>query len=383
MYVTGGIGSMKQYEGFGKDYFLPEGTDEGGCYAETCASIGTMMLAQRILQYDLDSKYTDIMELCLYNAVLTAMSSDGKAFTYVNQLASSDADPCKRCDWFTVACCPPNTLRLLGQLSGYIYDETATGATTAVNVHLYIPSVHNFQIDGTMCSLKQESDYPWNGDISFSFDTPSNTDLEIRVRIPAFASNDWAIDPPAPDAQVRDGYLYLSSSYLKANKSFKLSLPLRPRLIAPHPFATNSNTLTLARGPIVYCVEDVDNSWVTDHFKSTQISKDCLDGLVEQKVQDEKTGDQCIALKVVNGASLLNIDGIEENRKGMPFVDVLPKASSSTASATNGMNGNHKARPQGPNDAKPLDELNFVPFYFRANRPTRGQCRVGLRRQQS
>jgi DUF1680 family protein len=49
-YVTGGIGAIKQWEGFGIDYFLPQGTDEGGCYAETCAAIGVMMLAERQLQ---------------------------------------------------------------------------------------------------------------------------------------------------------------------------------------------------------------------------------------------------------------------------------------------------------------------------------------------
>jgi uncharacterized protein len=50
MYVTGGIGAMKQWEGFGLDYFLPQGTDDGGCYSETCAAIGVMMFAERLLQ---------------------------------------------------------------------------------------------------------------------------------------------------------------------------------------------------------------------------------------------------------------------------------------------------------------------------------------------
>ncbi|KAJ6088297.1 Six-hairpin glycosidase [Penicillium sp. IBT 16267x] len=102
-YVTGGIGAMKKWEGFGIDYFLPQGTDEGGCYAETCAAIGVMMLAERLFQIELDSHYADIMELCLYNAVLTGMSLDGKAFTYVNQLASSDQDTSQRHEWFDVA----------------------------------------------------------------------------------------------------------------------------------------------------------------------------------------------------------------------------------------------------------------------------------------
>ncbi len=72
MYLTGGIGSMMQWEGFGIDYFLPQGSDEGGCYNETCASIGVMMLAERLLHIELNSKYADVMELCLYNAVMTA-----------------------------------------------------------------------------------------------------------------------------------------------------------------------------------------------------------------------------------------------------------------------------------------------------------------------
>jgi len=43
MYLTGGIGAMGQWEGFGRDYFLPQGWDEGGGYAETFAAIGVMM----------------------------------------------------------------------------------------------------------------------------------------------------------------------------------------------------------------------------------------------------------------------------------------------------------------------------------------------------
>lgn len=72
MYLTGGIGSMMQWEGFGNDYFLPQGSDEGGCYNETCASIGVIMLAERLLHLELDSRYADVMELCLYNAVMTS-----------------------------------------------------------------------------------------------------------------------------------------------------------------------------------------------------------------------------------------------------------------------------------------------------------------------
>jgi hypothetical protein len=63
-------------------FSLSQGTDEGGCYAETCAAISVVMIAQRMLQintissltcrlynnhiqYDLSHKYGDVMESCL------------------------------------------------------------------------------------------------------------------------------------------------------------------------------------------------------------------------------------------------------------------------------------------------------------------------------
>lgn len=391
MYSTGGIGSIKQYEGFGVDYFLPEGTDEGGCYAETCASIGVMMLAQRILQYDLDHKYGDVMELELYNAVLTAMSSDGKSFTYVNQLASSDTDLCKRSDWFTVACCPPNMLRLLGQIGGYICNDRTQDSMHVIDVHLYIPSVHTFELDGERNALTQRTNYPWEGDVEFCLNAelPSSANLQLRLRIPSFASHNWQINPPIPLAQllVRNGYLYLPPSYLRANAKFTLSLPLHPRLISPHPYATNAGTLTLARGPIIYCVEDVDNPWVTDHFKSTQISADCLDKIVQRHVRDDATGDKYVALRVKNSASVLDTSKVKSRKGGLPFVEATCE-SHQTESTTNGVKGMANGHVNGINGHKHesgrgfrmLEELNFVPFYFRANRGGRGHSRVGLRR---
>jgi DUF1680 family protein len=190
MYLTGGIGAMKQWEGFGLNYFLPQGTDEGGCYAETCAAIGVMMLAERILQYDLDRQYTDIMELCLYNSMLTSMSHDGTKFTYVNQLASSDQDPSKREEWFTCACCPPNVLRLLGQIGGYIYTQTVQ-LPSQVNVHLYIPSSYNFEVDGQPGVLTQKSNWPWDGKVEFQVETKSQ-DVGLALRIPG-CTDSWKV----------------------------------------------------------------------------------------------------------------------------------------------------------------------------------------------
>ena len=101
MYITGGIGTEPNWEGFAHfPWFLPQSTDEGGCYAETCASIACMMTSERILSWGLDGKVRDTMELCLLNAVLGGGSLDGKQFSYANKQATSGEETAMRKDWF-------------------------------------------------------------------------------------------------------------------------------------------------------------------------------------------------------------------------------------------------------------------------------------------
>ncbi|OAP56874.1 hypothetical protein AYL99_08986 [Fonsecaea erecta] len=353
MYTTGGIGAMKQWEGFGLDYFLPQGTDEGGCYAETCAAIGVMMLAQRILQYDLDRRFGDVMELCLYNAVLTSMSHDGTKFTYVNQLASSDTDLSKREEWFTCACCPPNVLRLLGQIGGYIYTEQEGKRSSQVNVHLYIPSTFQFQAGDEPAILTQKTNWPWSGKVEFELQTKSSQ-ISLALRIPAWATS-WKVVPSPPTSAPEKGYLVLPAAWVSENPSFTLEVDFRPRLVAPHPY-TNQDTLALTRGPIVYCIEDFDNPWVEDHFKSVQLDPECV--VQDEAVTDEATGETYVALVVKEGASLLQVQNID-------------------AHPTLGAEELHSVE---KSDDKVIKELKFVPYYFRANRGGRGHARVGLRR---
>lgn len=355
MYVTGGIGAIKQIEGFGQDYYLPQGTDEGGCYGETCASIGVMMLAQRLLQINLDGSFADIMELCLYNTVLTSMSHDGKGFTYENQLASSDEDLSRRSDWFTVACCPPNVSRLLGQIGGYTWSHEADNATKSatVLVHLYIPGTLRFSVGDQDVQVTQKTEYPWNGDIDFEIDSAA-VEVDLKLRIPAWASTS-TLEPPCPEAGlVEKGYLTLPAKWVSEHKTFRLTIPLKARWLAQHPL-TNQHTLSRVRGPVVYCVEDVDNPWVDDHFKSVYLDyKGTWD---EQKVTDSITGDKYVALTLNDGARQLNIANIT----GGPLIDAKELQSHLEAS-------------------EPIRKLHFVPYYFRANRGGKGHMRVGLKR---
>ncbi|WAO83287.1 Hypothetical protein NCS54_00047200 [Fusarium falciforme] len=344
MYMTGGVGAIKQWEGFGIDYFLPQGTDEGGCYNETCVSIAVMMLAERILHLDLDAHYADIMELCLYNTVMTAMSLDGKAFTYVNQLTSTEADKNVREEWFWCACCPPNLTRLFGSLGGYLWDYGHEVDNVFVNVHLYTGAELTFDANGLPVTLQQRSNWPWEGKVDFQLLVPSSLRAVVRLRLPAWSSGAYILTPsPQPGTvKVEKGYICLDPAYVSENPLFSLQvLGFEPRYLSPHPY-TNQRTLTLARGPIVYCVEDADNPWETNHFKDVFLRADSK--VVEKMVTDEKTGEEYVALQSKCWKQSISI---------------------------------HASLKVDGDSATPQD-LIFVPYYFRANRGGKGQMRVGL-----
>ncbi|OPB43334.1 hypothetical protein A0O28_0105250 [Trichoderma guizhouense] len=352
MYLTGGIGAMKQWEGFGIDYFLPSGTDEGGCYAETCAGIGVMMLAERMLQLNLDAKFADVMELCFYNAVLTGMSVNGKQFTYVNQLASTDTDLSKRAEWFTCACCPPNMARLLGYIGGYLWSQKADEKNKSVEVavHLYSSAIIKIPIGDTTVELEQKSNWPWDGKINFAIRNASEVATTIKLRIPSWAT-DWKLSPSTPETVLEKGYLTLSPDWLKRHNTFELDIPLKPRFITPHPY-TNQDIVALARGPLIYCLEDFDNPWVEDHFKSLVL--DPAGNITEEVASDSELGEPCVTLTAHNSAFLR----VEESLG--PLVP-LGKATV-------------KERPD-------VQQLKFIPYCLRDNRGGKGHMRVGIRRK--
>lgn len=362
MYLTGSIGAVAQWEGFGIDYFLPQAPDEGGCYAETCASIGVMMLAERLLSFNLNAQYADVMELCLYNTVMGSMSLDGKAFTYENYLASCPGSLCQREGWFECSCCPPNVSRLFGSLGGYLWHFGSTSSESTeeaidkvfINVHMYTTAKLDFtSLNGYPISLQQKTNWPWESNILFTLNTPHKPGVQetIRLRVPRWSSGKKYVLTPTPahgeEATLgRDGYLHLSPSYTRANRSFSIAFEgMNPRHIAPHPYTSGQQTLTLARGPIVYCVEDVDNPWEDNHFKDIM-----LDGQAPVvEVEKEWKGERFIALKTTG-----------KKRKMAGEWEV-------TGSAPTGM----KDTPV---------EMLFVPYYLRANRGGKGHMRVGLLR---
>lgn len=348
MYVTGGIGAIKQWEGFGIDYFLPAGTDEGGCYSETCASIAVMMLAERLLSFDLDAKYADILELCLYNNIMTAMSLNGQQFTYVNQLASSETDKSAREDWFWCACCPPNLTRLFGSLGGYIWHVQENEADLAINIHLYTTAKLTFNTaSGEIISLQQTSNWPLDGKVSLELSSSPSQNVVIRFRLPSWCQGQYELTPkPEPDEMtIGKGYVTLAAGYTRYHPNISISIGgFKPRYISPHPY-TNQHVIGIARGPVVYCMEDTDNSWQSNHFRDVVMQHG--EAILEE-VKAMDNAESYVGLQTK--CWLTSRDSCAST--GGPIFDTLGGGRGCEVNAS------------------------LIPYYLRANRGGNGQMRV-------
>ncbi|MEA9391442.1 beta-L-arabinofuranosidase domain-containing protein [Acerihabitans sp. TG2] len=262
MYITGGIGSQSQGEAFTGDYDLPNDT----AYTESCASIGLMMFARRMLQMEADGEYADVMERALYNTVLAGMALDGKHFFYVNPLEVHPAaircnhiyDHVKpvRQQWFGCACCPPNIARILGSLGHYIYTQTED----ALLVNLYIGSELTVDLGSQSLTLRQRGNYPWDEVIELSVDCPVPVTTTLALRLPAWCpSPSLILNGQAILLEARRGYAYLTRQW-SAGDTLRLTLPMPVRRVRSHPgVRQNQGKAALQRGPLVYCLEQADN----------------------------------------------------------------------------------------------------------------------------
>jgi DUF1680 family protein len=262
MYVIGGVGSTKEGEKFTFDYDLPNET----AYAETCANISLVFFAHRMLQIDADSRYSDVMERALYNGVVSGVSLDGEKFFYANHLAAYP-DPqstvkeemaWSRRGWFGCACCPPNIARLIASIGGYAYSTTGK----AVYVHLYLGSAIETEVAGQKVHLRQQTDYPWKPEIKITVDPETPAEFDLMLRIP-----DWCRKatlrvngkPVNPARSMQKGYARVHRRWTRGDKvELTLAMPIE-RIEARPEVRMDCGKVTLQRGPIVYCLEQVDN----------------------------------------------------------------------------------------------------------------------------
>ncbi|MCD9021132.1 glycoside hydrolase family 127 protein [Cohnella silvisoli] len=263
MYITGGIGSNHDGEAFSFDYDLPNDT----AYTETCAAIGLVFWAHRMLHLDPHGKYADVIERALYNGTISGMSLDGKSFFYVNPLEVWP-DACKRPDkmhvepvrqkWFGCACCPPNIARLIASLGQYIYSQSEQTAY----VHQYIGSETKLEVAGRSVQLSQQTNYPWDETIELAVSPDRPGEFTVAVRIPGWCEgasvhvNGQAV---SVEATLHKGYFAIKREW-KAGDIVRIVLPMPVERIYANPnVRVNAGKVALQRGPVVYCLEQADN----------------------------------------------------------------------------------------------------------------------------
>jgi DUF1680 family protein len=262
MYITGGIGSTAKGEAFTFDYDLPNET----AYAETCAAIGLVFFAQRMLNIDKDRRYADVMERALYNGVLSGVSLDGKRFFYGNPLTvfpeakklAGDNTAAFRQKWFGCACCPPNIARMLASLGSYIYSTS----NRTIHTHLYIGGSADLKFGNNPVHLTQITDYPWSGSVSIMVKPEKPVSFTLALRLPAWCQN--------PRVSVngksivlakitKKGYAHITRKW-NSGDVVDLTLPMSVERIYSHSSVRmNAGKVALRHGPLVYCLEEKDN----------------------------------------------------------------------------------------------------------------------------
>ena len=251
MFVTGGVGSSGWGEKFTGDYDLPNET----AYAETCAAIGLVFFAHRMLQIEADARYADVIERALYNGVLSGVSLDGTKFFYVNPLASSGRH--HRQAWFGCACCPPNIARLLASLGEYVY----AASDTAAYIHVYVASEGKAEVAEQKVTLHQDTDYPWSGDVEITVGVASPARFALMLRIPGWcAKHALKVNGKPVAAPVAKGYAKIRRTWNDGDR-VELSLAMPIQRVAAHPrVAEDAGKVALQRGPLVFCLEQCDNA---------------------------------------------------------------------------------------------------------------------------
>lgn len=259
MYITGGIGSSRDNEGFTEDYDLPN----LDAYCETCASVGMVLWNQRMNQLTGDSKYIDILERSLYNGALAGISLGGDRFFYVNPLESKGDH--HRQEWYGCACCPSQLSRFLPSIGNYIYASS----DDALWVNLYIGNTGQIRIGETDILLTQETDYPWDGSVKLTISTSQPLEKEIRLRIPNWCKTyDLSINGKRINVSEKKGYAVIKD--WKSQDVIALDMDMPVEIVAADPHVKeNFGKRAIQRGPLVYCMEEIDNPEYFDQIQSS------------------------------------------------------------------------------------------------------------------
>lgn len=289
MYITGGIGQSSHNEGFTNDYSLPNLT----AYCETCASVGMVLWNWRMGQFTGDGKYADVLERALYNGALAGISLSGDRFFYVNPLESRGDH--HRQAWYGCACCPSQICRFLPSIGNYVYGVS----DKALWVNLYMGSQADIKLGKKQVTLKQETDYPWNGDVRLTLGLKGKLHTQLRLRIPAWCESYTLSVNGGPVAfAVEKGYAILERTWKDGDQvTLKLEMPVQ--MVAADPRVKEDEGLrAIQRGPVVYCLEEADNAEGFDSLFLTENTR------FETSALPDKLGG-IVEISAVNGAGRL------------------------------------------------------------------------------
>ena len=274
MYITGGCGALydgaapdgskdqknitRVHQAYGRNYQLPNLT----AHNETCANIGNALWNWRMFLATGAARHMDVVELELYNSVLSGVSLDGTNFFYTNPLRVTDPMPVAlrwprvRVPYVSSFCCPPNLVRTIAESADYAYAKS----DGALWVNLYGSSSLTTEVNGEAIQVAQETDYPWNGRVRLKIVSAGAQPVALKLRRP-----DWAAGAsvrlnlgPAEDGG-QPGHYFEIRRVWQPGDMVDLDIPMPVRLMAANPNVEEDiNHLAVQRGPVVYCLESQD-----------------------------------------------------------------------------------------------------------------------------
>ncbi|HEX5151213.1 MAG TPA: beta-L-arabinofuranosidase domain-containing protein [Parafilimonas sp.] len=275
MHITGGLGAVHGIEGFGPDYVLPN----KNAYNETCAAVGNVLFNHRMFLMSHDAKYMDVAEVALFNNVLAGVNIEGNKFFYVNPLEADGKTPFNqgvtgRSPWFGTACCPTNISRLIPQVSGMMYAYV----NEDIYCTLYGSNVTTVPLANGSVRLEQVSDYPFNGKVQLTVNPETdNREFKIKFRIPAWAHEQFVpgklykyvdeqheswfvtVNGKKVHAELIRGFATISGKWKQGDVvSLYLPMPVRFNKAIDN-VKDDLGRISVTRGPLVYCAEDIDN----------------------------------------------------------------------------------------------------------------------------
>ena len=304
MYLTGGIGSSGYLERFTVDYDLPNEYN----YCESCASIGLALFGLRMNQITGESKYMDVAERALYNTVLAGIALDGKSFFYVNPLevwppacmegtTKKHVKPIRQ-KWFGVACCPPNIARTLASLGQYIY--AAYPEKNQLYVNLFVSNETTLDWNENEISVKLETKFPWENSYKMELKNVPADGMDISLRVSDYAEDhEIKVNGKKADIKPESGYCKV---HVTDDAEIQVAFQAPPKFVYANPqVRADSGKVAITRGPLVYCLEEIDNGqnlpaiFIDTEAGLTEEASDLFGGCVVIKAKGKKIDENSVS----------------------------------------------------------------------------------------